>query len=80
LIEHPDRKDGVFVSNWAIDIPQGLVLAPWGEYRWATGELIDQGLYPNAEEYIDKLGPKLEQALKTSREKRIQADAVEGGD
>jgi hypothetical protein len=55
MIEHPDKEDGVYVMSWRFDCPEGLVLEPVG----LDGFGLDSGLYPNAQEFIDKLLSKL---------------------
>ena len=59
MIEHPDKRNGIPVLCWVTDCPQGLVLEPDG----ADTPGADPGLYPNAQEYIEKLLPKLEAAI-----------------
>jgi hypothetical protein len=57
LIEHSDRPHGLLVSWWTFDIPEGLILQPGGvvgQKGWK-----DDGLYPNAAEFIEKLTRKL---------------------
>ena len=53
MIEHAEGARGMFVSYWMFDCPEGLVLKP------IEGG-IDRGLYPNAQEFIEKLLQKLE--------------------
>jgi hypothetical protein len=59
MIEHPDKHDGILVLAWMFDCPQGLVLEPGGPGTPGA----DPGLYPNAQEYIEKLLPRLEAAI-----------------
>ena len=64
LIEHPTGPGGFMVSLWMFDCPEGLVLTPVHLRSGApAGAPTDRGLYPNAQEFIDKLLPKLEAAL-----------------
>ena len=61
MVEHPEKTNGLRVSWWEVDCVQGLVLAPGnpvGQQGWS-----DKGLYPNAQEFIDKLLPKIELAI-----------------
>jgi hypothetical protein len=61
MIEHPEGDDGLRVTWWMYDTPEGFVLAPGnpvGQKGWT-----DRGLYPNAQEFVEKLMPKLERAL-----------------
>ena len=55
MIEHPDKHDGMYVLSWHFDCPEGLVLD--GGIREPSG--LDKGLYPNADEFIEKLMRKL---------------------
>jgi hypothetical protein len=60
LIEHPGKDDGEYVLSWMFDCPEGLILQP----SWSDGSGgIDKGLYPNADEFIEKLIGKLEIVL-----------------
>ena len=64
MLEHPDDKHGLYVPWWETDCDKGLILSPCGEVGqkgWAGW--ADKGLYPNAQEFIDKLLPKVEAAL-----------------
>lgn len=56
MIEHPDKHNGIPILCWVTDCPQGLLLEP--EATDIPG--ADPGLYPNAQEYIEKLLPRLE--------------------
>jgi hypothetical protein len=56
MIEHPDKSGGVMVSHWMFDYPRGLVLAP-ANLQGDVG--LDKGLYPNAQEFIEKCLAKL---------------------
>ena len=58
MVEHPDKGPGVMVSWWMYDCPEGLVLAPGSEVGQA--KFKDAGLYPNAQEFIQKLTTKLD--------------------
>jgi hypothetical protein len=61
MVEHPETVHGLRVSWWQVDCAQGLVLQPGssvGQQGWS-----DRGLYPNAEEFIEKLLPKIESAI-----------------
>lgn len=68
LIEHADRAGGVMNRNYVFAIDEGLILKPFGNAnpgRKADQERVqDKGLYPNAEEFVSKLLPLLEKALK----------------
>ena len=56
LIEHSDKGDGVMVSWWMSDCPEGLVLQP-------DGKGLDKGLYPNAEEFISEVTTHLQHVV-----------------
>jgi hypothetical protein len=58
MIEHPDKHGGVPILCWVTDCPQGLILEP--ESTDKPG--VDPGFYPNAQEYIERLLPRLEAA------------------
>jgi hypothetical protein len=58
MVEHPEKPHGFRVTWWETDCAHGLVLAPGnavGQQGWT-----DRGLYPNAQEFIEKLLPKLD--------------------
>jgi hypothetical protein len=57
MLEHPDSAHGLMVSWWQYDCPEGLILAPGSAAGQAR--FTDKGLYPNAQEFIDKLTAKL---------------------
>lgn len=60
MLQHPLSKDGVMVSWWEFGCPEGLILAPGsavGQAKWD-----DKGLYPNAQEFIEKLSARLSNA------------------
>jgi hypothetical protein len=57
MLEHPDSRHGVMVSWWQYDCPEGLILAPGS--TMGQGRFTDKGLYPNAQEFIEKLNAKL---------------------
>jgi hypothetical protein len=71
MIEPPDAKNGVLASFWTLNCPEGLILAA----LHARG--LDKGLYPDAEEYISKLVPKLEAQLTSATSDRLMAPPLD---
>jgi hypothetical protein len=69
LIEHADKTTGVAPRTFTVDCPEGLILKPFGR---DAGRRSDKGLYPNAEEFIGKLLPRLRRALDAA--KSLDAD------
>jgi hypothetical protein len=55
LIEHPHKKDGAYVGFWTYRCAEGLILQHFAE----SADTKDEGLYPNAHEFITKLLKKL---------------------
>jgi hypothetical protein len=51
LIEHPEKPGGVAITHFTFDCPEGLILQT-GATDQKTGELLDRGFYPNAEEFV----------------------------
>lgn len=66
MIEHPDGSKGIPVLCWVMDCPQGLLLEP----KATDMPGADPGLYPNAQEYIEKLLPRLEAVVSAPRCRR----------
>lgn len=56
LIEHAERASGVMAINWAFDLPELVVLKPFGG---PNRTVFDRGLRANAEELHDRLSELL---------------------
>jgi hypothetical protein len=56
MLEHPNTEHGLMASWWQFDCPEGLILAPGSPVGQA--KFTDKGLYPNAQEFVEKLNAK----------------------
>ena len=61
LIEHADKPGGVMARSFEFDCPQGFILKRFGGPP--NRKAIDQGLFPNAQEFVSALVDRLDRLL-----------------